>query len=92
VLRPGRHAEARRRAIALVGAELERLRMLGPAGVRALAGGRAFEAEHGGISLCTRVDAERERLLVLVEARGGRRMLATGGFVMAPDGTTYTPE
>jgi hypothetical protein len=29
---------------------------------------------------------------VLVDARRGRRMLATGGFAMAPDGTTHTPQ
>jgi len=41
--------------------------------------------------VATRIQAEEERLLVLVDARRGRRMLATGGFAMAADGTTHTP-
>jgi hypothetical protein len=39
-----------------------------------------------------RVDDEGERLLVLVEVWSGRRVFATGGFAMFPDGTTYTPD
>jgi hypothetical protein len=29
---------------------------------------------------------------VLVEVWSGRRVYATGGFAMFPDGTTYTPD
>jgi len=82
--------ELRRRALDLVEAELERLRGLGPAGVRALAG-PATDAERGELVVSTRVEDEDERLMVLVEAWRGRRTLATGGFAMAPDGSTTTP-
>jgi hypothetical protein len=82
------HREA---AIALVESELERLRGLGPGEVRALVEGSPHERDHDGVVLATRVQEEDERLLVLVDARRGRRMLATGGFAMAPDGTTHTP-
>jgi hypothetical protein len=41
--------------------------------------------------LATRVQAEDDRLMVLVDARQGRRMLATGGFAMHADGSTHTP-
>jgi hypothetical protein len=78
-------------AIALVEAELDRLRGLGPDAVRALAAGSPHERDEEGIVLATRVKEEDERLMVLVDARHGRRMLATGGFAMAPDGTTHTP-
>jgi hypothetical protein len=78
-------------AIALVDAELERLRGLGPDAVRALVDGSPHERDRDGLVIATRVQAEDERLLVLVDARRGRRMLATGGFAMAPDGTTHTP-
>jgi hypothetical protein len=89
-LGPARHAEARRRAVALLDAQLEALRALGPSGLR-LRAGPPRQEEREGIELRTRVDDEGDRLLVLVDARRGRRMLATGGFVMAPDGSTYTP-
>jgi hypothetical protein len=78
-------------AIALVESELERLRTLGPEQVRSLLPASPVEREEDGIVLATRVQAEDERLLVLVDARRGRRMLATGGFAMAADGTTHTP-
>ena len=78
-------------AIALVEAELDRLRALGFEEVRALLPDSPVERESEGIVLATRIQAEDERLLVLVDARRGRRMLATGGFAMAPDGTTHTP-
>jgi len=78
-------------AIALVESELERLRGLGPQAVRALLPASPVEREADGIVVATRVQAEDERLLVLVDARQGRRMLATGGFAMAEDGTTHTP-
>ena len=83
--------DRREAAIALVDAELDRLRGLGPGGVRALADGSPHERDEDGLVLATRVQAEGERLLVLVDVRRGRRMLATGGFAMAPDGTTHTP-
>ena len=37
-------------------------------------------------------EPEGERLMVLVEAWRGRRILATGGFAMTPDGQTHTPD
>jgi hypothetical protein len=89
-LRRDRHGESRRRAIELVEGELDRLRALGPDGVRALADA-PHDVDHAGIVVSTRVSPEHERLLVLVEAWTGRRMLATGGFAMAPDGSTHTP-
>jgi hypothetical protein len=82
--------ELRTRAVALVDAELDRLRELGPDHVRALAG-PPRDAERGELTVSTRVQDEDGRLLVLVEAWRGRRTLATGGFAMAPDGSTHTP-
>jgi hypothetical protein len=82
--------EVRQRALALVDAELERLRRLGPDGVRALAGPPRDE-QRGELVLSTRVQEEDDRLLVLVEAWRGRRTLATGGFAMGPDGSAHTP-
>lgn len=82
------HAE---RAVDAVEREVERLARLGPEALRPLAGG-SCDAERDGIMLTTRVDRDRDRLLVLVEAWRGRRMLATGGFAMAPDGSTHTPD
>jgi hypothetical protein len=84
--------DPRRVAIGLVEAQLDRLRELGPEAVRALAPQSPVEREEQGIVVATRVQPEGERLLVLVDARRGRRMLATGGFAMAPDGTTHTPQ
>jgi hypothetical protein len=78
-------------AIELVESELDRLRELGPEEVRALLPASPVERERDGIVIATRVQEEDERLLVLVDARRGRRMLATGGFAMAADGTTHTP-
>ena len=78
-------------AIALVEEELDRLRGLGFAAVGDLVTGSPHERDADGIVVATRVQAEDERLLVLVDARRGRRMLATGGFAMQPDGTTHTP-
>jgi hypothetical protein len=86
-----RRTSPRPRAIALVEAELDRLRELGPDGVRALVPGSPVEHEEDGIVVAVRVGDEQERLMVLVDARQGRRMLATGGFAMHPDGTTHTP-
>jgi hypothetical protein len=82
--------ELRTRALALVDAELDRLRELGPDHVRGLAG-PPRDAERGELTVSTRVQEEDGRLLVLVEAWRGRRTLATGGFAMAPDGSTHTP-
>ena len=82
----------RDRAIALVHEELDRLRAAGPDAVRALVARSPSDEPHGDVTLTTRVAAEDERLLVLVEAWRGRRTLATGGYAMAPDGTTTTPD
>ena len=84
-------AELRPVAIALVEVELDRLRELEPAELRSLVPGSPIEREEQGIVLATRVQAEGERVLVLVDARRGRSMLATGGFAMSGDGTTHTP-
>jgi hypothetical protein len=81
----------REAAMALVDAELARLRAAGPDAVRALAADSPIELEQRGIVLATRVHAEDDRLMVLVDARAGRRMLATGGFAMGPDGVARTP-
>ncbi len=83
--------DLRSAAIALVNAELDRLRGLGPDAVRALLDGSPHERDEVGVVVATRVHEEDERLMVLVDARRGRRMLATGGFAMLPDGTTVTP-
>jgi hypothetical protein len=86
-----REASARPTAISLVESELDRLRGLGPQAVRALVPASPVEREADGIVVATRVQEEGERLMVLVDARRGRRMLATGGFAMHPDGSTHTP-
>lgn len=86
-----RATSPRPRAIALVHAELDRLRELGPSGVRALVPDSPVEREEDGIVVAIRVGDEDERLMVLVDARQGRRMLATGGFAMHRDGSTHTP-
>jgi hypothetical protein len=83
--------EPRRVAIGLVEAELDRLRGLGPEAVRALVARSPVERGAEGLVGATRVQAEDERLLVLVDVRRGRRMLATGGFAMHADGSTHTP-
>ena len=82
----------RDRAIALVADELDRLRAAGPDAVRELTALSAHDERRGDLFLTTRVKAEDERLMVLVEAWRGRRTLATGGFALAPDGTTHTPD
>lgn len=86
-----RHRDARRRAIELLDAELDRLRRLGPSAVGVLAADGPANVERDGIVVTTRVTREGRRLLVLVEAWRGRRTLATGGFAMLPDGSTHTP-
>jgi hypothetical protein len=91
VLRPDRHRALRERACALVDGELQRLREAGPGPVGALARREPVEAQREGVLLTTRVEADGDLLMVLVEAFRGRRVLATGGFAMGPDGTTHTP-
>jgi hypothetical protein len=76
----------------LIDAELERLRQAGPDQVRALAEDSPLEIDRDGVLVTTRIDREGDRLLVLVETSRGSRMLATGGFAMAPDGSTHTPD
>ena len=83
--------ELRRRALALLDAELAQLRAAGQERLRELAANSPFTAERDGIALTSHVDREGESVLVLVEAQRGRRTFGTGGFVMRPDGTTYTP-
>jgi hypothetical protein len=83
--------DARRDAIALVESELTRLRKLGPDAVRELLPASPLERDREGLVLATWIQDEDGRLLVLVDARRGRRMLATGGFAMHADGTTHTP-
>ena len=72
--------------------ELDRIRVLGPAGVRDMAAHSPLDAARDELTVTARVDDEGERLLVLVEVWSGRRVFATGGFAMFPDGTTYTPD
>lgn len=83
--------EARSRAISLVEGELERLGASGPSALRALVGTSPLEAQRDGIFLTTHVSPEGERVMVLVEAWRGRRMLATGGFAMHADGSVHRP-
>jgi hypothetical protein len=92
-MRPGprTNRRLRRRAIELLDDELERIRALGPAGVRELAAHSPLDAARDELTVTARVDDEGERLLVLVEIWSGRRVFATGGFAMLPDGSTVTP-
>jgi len=84
--------DLRRLALACVEAELERLRAAGPAEVADLAARSPQDAPaQEGLTVTTHVEAEDQRLLVLVEAWRGRRTLATGGFAMTSDGRTSTP-
>jgi len=71
--------------------ELERIRAVGPEGVRAMAQSSPLDAARDELTVTARVDDESERLLVLVEVWSGRRVFATGGFAMLPDGSTHTP-
>ena len=87
-----RHRELRRRALALIDAELEHLRSLGPERLRDLAPGSPLEDERDEVLVTTRLNPEGDRVLVLVEASRGSRILATKGFAMEPDGTTHTPD
>jgi hypothetical protein len=81
----------RRRAIELLDDELERIRALGPDGVREMAAHSPLDAARDDLTVTARVDDEGHRLLVLVEIWSGRRVFATGGFAMLPDGSTHTP-
>ena len=84
--------DLRARALVLLDHELERLRAMGVDGVRPLADGSPHDRQTGEVTVSTRVEAENERLMVLVEIWRGRRTLATGGFAMQPDGSTHTPD
>jgi hypothetical protein len=81
----------RRRAIELLDDELDRIRALGPDGVRDMAAHSPLDAARDELTVTARVDDEGHRLLVLVEIWSGRRVFATGGFAMLPDGSTHTP-
>ena len=71
--------------------ELDRIRALGPDGVREMAAHSPLDAARDELTVTAGVDDEGERLLVLVEIWSGRRVFATGGFAMLPDGSTQTP-
>ena len=71
--------------------ELERIRALGPDAVREMAAHSPLDAARDELTVTARVDDEGHRLLVLVEIWSGRRVFATGGFAMLPDGSTETP-
>ncbi len=71
--------------------ELERIRALGFDEVREMAAHSPLDAARDELTVTARVDDEGERLLVLVEIWSGRRVFATGGFAMLPDGSTHTP-
>jgi len=85
--------ELRARALEHVDDELDRLRGLGFGRLGELVAGSPHDAARDdGVTVTTRVDAEDERLMVLVEAWRGRRTLATGGFAMTPDGQAHSPD
>ena len=88
---PRTNRRLRRRAIHLLDDELERIRAVGPQGVRDMAAHSPLDAAREELTVTARVDDEGERLLVLVEVWSGRRVFATGGFAMLPDGSTHTP-
>ena len=85
-------ARLRRRAIALLDDELDRIRALSFEEVREMAAHSPLDAARDELTVTARVEEEGERLMVLVEVWSGRRVFATGGFAMFPDGTTYTPD
>ena len=88
---PRSNRRLRRRAIELLEDELERIRAVGPEGVRAMAEHSPLDAARDELTVTARIEPEGERLMVLVEVWSGRRVFATGGFAMAPDGSTHTP-
>jgi hypothetical protein len=71
--------------------ELDRIREVGPERVREMAAHSPLDAARDELTVTARVDEEEDRLLVLVEVWSGRRVFATGGFAMLPDGSTHTP-
>jgi hypothetical protein len=71
--------------------ELERIRAVGPEGVREMAAHSPLDAARDELIVTARVNDEGARLMVLVEIWSGRRVFATGGFAMLPDGSTATP-
>lgn len=77
--------------MALVEAEVTRLRSERPEVLRAMASDSPLEAERDGIAVTTYLTPESDRVMVLVEAWRGRRVLATGGFAMHADGSAHTP-
>jgi hypothetical protein len=89
---PRTNRRLRRRAIQLLDDELERIRAVGPAGVREMAEHSPLDAARDELTITARVHEEGEKLMVLVEVWSGRRIFATGGFVMLPDGSTHTPD
>jgi hypothetical protein len=72
--------------------ELDRIRAVGPAGVREMAAHSPLDAARDELTVTAHVGEEGDRLLVLVEVWSGRRIFATGGFAMLPDGSTHTPD
>ena len=88
---PRTNRRLRRRAIQLLDDELERIRTAGPATVREMAEHSPLDAARDELTVTAKVDDEGERLMVLVEVWSGRRVFATGGFAMLPDGSTQTP-
>ncbi len=89
---PRTNRRLRRRAQVLLDDELERIRTVGPEGVREMARHSPLDAARDELTVTAEVDDEDDRLLVLVEVWSGRRVFATGGFVMLPDGSTHTPD
>jgi hypothetical protein len=75
----------------LLADELDRIRAIGPGGVREMVAHSPLDAAREELTVTARVDEEGDRLLVLVEVWSGRRVFATGGFAMLPDGSTHTP-
>ena len=88
---PRQTKRLRRRAQQQLDDELDRIRAVGPAGVREMAAHSPLDAARDDLTVTARVDEEGDRLLVLVEIWSGRRIFATGGFAMLPDGSTHTP-
>ena len=88
---PRTNRRLRRRAADLLADELDRIRAVGPEGVREMAAHSPLDAARDELTVTARVDDEGERLLVLVEVWSGRRVFATGGFAMLSDGSTHTP-
>jgi hypothetical protein len=89
---PRTNRRLRRRAIELLDDELDRIRAAGPDAVREMAAHSPLDAARDELTVTAKVDVEGDRLLVLVEVWSGRRVFATGGFAMLPDGSTHTPD